>query len=445
MRRAHVGRIAMLAIAALAVTTAPAATPKAAFVVERIRYVGTVSYSRVVVDLSGPAEYHVLPVSADGKSGPPNRLVVDVAAAKVGPEAREPLEIGDAVLRGIRTGQYTLDTARIVLDLARDVEARTFVLPDPYRLVIDLKGKAGALPSDDTRVTRIDTARAGTARPERPREPSVAASPSGAEPAVADAREAVRARRGDARPAARAEPPAGPHGFKVVIDPGHGGKDPGAHGIHGVDEKDVVLAVSKLLASSLRADGIEVVLTRTDDRFLSLEERTGLANAQGADLFISIHANASTNPGLRGVEVYYLNNTDNRGTLRLAAMENNLRWDPRNPELQSAIPDLSYILSDLRQTYKVEESKQLAEELQQSVVSRLGADYDRVDDLGVKEGPFYVLVGAYMPCVLVEVSFLTNPVEGTRLGTSQYRRALAEGVYQGIRRYIAQTKLAKTL
>jgi N-acetylmuramoyl-L-alanine amidase len=444
MRRAHVGRMATLAIAALAATTAPAATPTP-FVVERIRYIGTLSYSRVVVDLSGPAEYRVLPVSADGKSAPPNRLVVDVAAAKVGPEAREPLEVSDSMLRRIRTGQYTLDTARIVLDLARDVEARTFLLPDPYRLVIDIKGKGGALPLDDTRVTRADTARAAAARPERSLEPSAAALPGGAEPAVADAREATHARRGDARPAARAEPPAAPHRFKVVIDPGHGGKDPGAHGMHGVDEKDVVLAVSKLLASSLRADGIEVVLTRTDDRFLSLEERTGLANAQGADLFVSIHANASTNPGLRGVEVYYLNNTDNRGTLRLAAMENNLHWDPRNPELQSAIPDLSYILSDLRQTYKVEESKQLAEQLQESVVSRLGADYDRVDDLGVKEGPFYVLVGAYMPCVLVEVSFLTNPVEGRRLGTPQYRHALAEGVYQGIRRYIAQTKLAKTL
>ncbi|HSD11622.1 MAG TPA: N-acetylmuramoyl-L-alanine amidase, partial [Candidatus Binatia bacterium] len=116
-----------------------------------------------------------------------------------------------------------------------------------------------------------------------------------------------------------------------------------------------------------------------------------------------------------------------------------------NPKLQSAIPDLSYILSDLRQTYKVEESKQLAEQLQQSVLSRLRADYERVDDLGVKEGPFYVLVGAYMPCVLVEISFLTNPIEGARLGTSQYRRALAEGIHEGVRRYIAQAKLAKTL
>ncbi|HSD10461.1 MAG TPA: N-acetylmuramoyl-L-alanine amidase, partial [Candidatus Binatia bacterium] len=327
MSRARAGRIVTLAVAALAATRAPAATPQAAFVVERIRYIGTVSYSRVVVDLSGPAEYRVLPVSPDGKLAPPNRLVVDVAAAKVGPEARAPLEVADSMLRSIRTGQYTLGTARIVLDLARDVEARTFLLPDPYRLVIDLKGKGGALPSNDVRVTRMDTVRGPAARPERAPEPSAAVSLSGAEPVVADARAATGTWRGEAKPARRA--PADSPAFKVVIDPGHGGKDPGAHGVHGLDEKDVVLGVSKLLASSLRADGMEVVLTRTDDRFLSLEERTGFANAQGADLFISVHANASTNRGLQGVEVYYLNNTDNRGTLRLAAMENNLRWDPR--------------------------------------------------------------------------------------------------------------------
>jgi N-acetylmuramoyl-L-alanine amidase len=437
------GGVVMLAIGVLAATTARPATPEAAFVVERIRYIGTVSYSRVVVDLSGPAEFRVLPVSAEGNSAPANRLVIDVAAAEVGPEAREPLEVGDSMLRSIRTGQHTLHTARIVLDLARDAEARTFLLPDPYRLVIDLKGKGAAPASNDVRVTRIETARPATARPEQPREPPVAAPPRGPDPAMADAREFPHARGDETRSAMN--PATEPPKFKVVIDPGHGGKDPGAHGLRGVEEKDVVLAVSKLLASRLRSDGIEVVLTRSDDRFLSLEERTGFANAQGADLFISVHANASTNPGLRGIEVYYLNNTNNRGTLRLAAMENNLRWDPRNPKLQSAIPDLSYILSDLRQTYKVEESKQLAEQLQQSVLSRLATDYDRVDDLGVKEGPFYVLVGAYMPCVLVEVSFLTNPIDGARLGTSQYRRALAEGIHEGIRRYIAQAKLAKTL
>jgi N-acetylmuramoyl-L-alanine amidase len=443
MSGARAGRMAALAITVLAAVGAPATTPKTASVVERIRYIGTVSYSRVVVDLSGPAEYRMLPVPADGKSAPADRLVVDVEAAKVGPEARAPLHVGDSMLRSIRTGQYTLDTARIVLDLARDVDARTFLLPDPYRLVIDLKGRGGALPSDDVRVTRIDTARPAGARPERPRAPSAAASSSGPEAAIADARAARPAWRTDEKPARGS--PSEASAFRVVIDPGHGGKDPGARGGRGLDEKDVVLAVSKLLASKLRADGMEVVLTRTDDRFLSLEERTAFANAHGADLFLSVHANASTNRGLHGVEVYYLNNTDNRGTLRLAAMENNLRWDPGNPKLQSAIPDLSYILSDLRQTYKVEESKQLAEQLQQSVLSRLRADYERVDDLGVKEGPFYVLVGAYMPCVLVEISFLTNPVEGARLGTSGYRRALAEGIREGIRHYVAQAKLAKTL
>jgi N-acetylmuramoyl-L-alanine amidase len=393
--------------------------------VERIRYIGTASYSRVVVDLSGPAEYQLVPVSAEGGASPPDRLVIDVAGAKIGPEAREPLEVGDAILRRIRTGQYTLDTARIVLDLVRNVDARAFVLPDPYRLIVDLKDKSAPADVTVSGITRLDTARprrsdgsAAIAPPVRKTEPS---SPRSDTATSLDRR------------------------FRVVLDPGHGGTDPGAHGLRGIDEKEVVLAISKLLADELRADGIDVSMTRSDDRFLSLEERTALANAQGADLFISVHANASTNPGLRGVEIYYLNNTDNRGTLRLAAMENNLRWNPHDPRLQTEIPDLSYILSDLRQTYKVEESKQLAEALQQSVVSRLASDYDGVEDLGVKEGPFYVLVGAYMPCVLVEVSFLTNPLDGSRLGTAAYRRALAAGIHEGIRRYIAQTRMAKTL
>lgn len=417
---------------------------------ERIRYIGTAAYSRVVVDLSGPVRWRVTPVLPDGRgSGPPDRLVVDVTGAKLGPEAQEPLQIGDALLRGIRTGQYTTETARIVLDLASDADANAFVLPDPERLIIDLKRKGGAPGVADTTIRRLDSTT--PARATAPaRLPSAAASErAAAAKAVPSERALVGTAPGtNPRAAERARTASGGEfrRFKVVIDPGHGGKDPGASGVDGLQEKDLTLAVAKRLAALLRAEpGIEVALTRTDDRFLSLEERTAFANAQGADLFVSVHGNASTNPGLRGVEVYYLNNTDNRGTLRLAAMENNLRWDPHNPKLQSAIPDLSYILSDLRQTYKVEESKQLAEQLQGSVVSRLGERYDGVDDLGVKEGPFYVLVGAYMPCVLVEVSFLTNPVEGRRLSTSAYRDALADGIHQGIRRYLSQTRLSKTL
>jgi len=421
---------------AAAIATGADARTSEQTLVERIRYIGTVSYSRVVIDLSGPAQYRVLPVLAEGTSGPADQLVVDVAGAKIGAEAREPLEVGDGMVRGIRTGQYTLDTARVVLDLAREVEAQAFVLPDPYRLVVDLRSKGRREVDADPPVFRSSpSSRAARASPpasDTRSSPSSSSLPSASQPSKAE----------PVMP-----PPVGsaPARLKVVIDPGHGGKDPGARGWHGLEEKDVVLEIATQLAGQLRADGVDVAMTRSDDRFLALEERTGFANAQGADLFISVHANASTNPAMRGVEVYYLNNTDNRGTLRLAAMENNLRWDPHDAKLQSQIPDLSYILSDLRQTYKVEESKELAEDLQQAVVSRLGADYERVEDLGVKEGPFYVLVGAYMPCVLVEVSFLTNGIDGARLGSAEYRSALADGIHEGIRRYIAQTKLAKTL
>jgi len=414
---------------AFAATTEPAS-------IERVRYIGTATYSRVVVDLSGPVQYRVTPVEPEGKSGPPDRLVIDVAGAKIGPEAREPLVVGDALLRGIRTGQFTMETARIVLDLAADAEARAFILPDPYRLVVDLKSKTNFRREGDAPIRRLDTAKAEPPYDRSNELPAVVPSPA--------------PRSNTARAARKGEEPkpeaASDRKLKVVLDPGHGGKDPGAEGVRGIEEKDVTLAIASLVAKRLAADpGVEVAMTRTDDRYLSLEERTGFANAQGADLFVSIHGNASTNSDLNGVEVYYLNNTNNRGTLRLAAMENNLRWDPHNPKLQAAIPDLSYILSDLRQTYKVEESKQLAEQLQQSVVGRLGDRYDGIADLGVKEGPFYVLVGAYMPCVLVEVSFLTHPIDGARLGTEQYRSTLADGIYEGIHRYLSQTKLAKTL
>jgi N-acetylmuramoyl-L-alanine amidase len=413
--------------------------------VERIRYIGTAAYSRVVIDTSGPVDYRMTPVLPDANNGPPDRLVIDVRGAKIGPEAREALTIGDALMRGIRTGQHDAGTARIVLDLAADADARIFALPDPYRLVIDLKAK-GARPTRDEPVRRLDTARGDGARPVEL--PGVVPSPPA--PASEPYHQPTPSNRCCARSARKADEPKQPavveHRLKVVLDPGHGGKDPGAEGVRGIQEKDVTLAIAALVARKLAADpGIEVAMTRTDDRYLSLEERTAFANAQAADLFVSVHGNASTNSGLSGVEVYYLNNTDNRGTLRLAAMENNLQWDPHNPRLQSAIPDLSYILSDLRQTYKVEESKQLAENLQRSVVTRLGDRYGGVDDLGVKEGPFYVLVGAYMPCVLIEVSFLTNPLEGVRLGTDAYRTTLADGIYEGIRRYLSQTKLAKTL
>jgi N-acetylmuramoyl-L-alanine amidase len=229
---------------------------------------------------------------------------------------------------------------------------------------------------------------------------------------------------------------------KIVLDPGHGGQDPGARGF--AVEKEVTLAIAKRLATLLRERlGAEVVLTRTADATLPLAARTARANAEGADLFLSIHANASPTRRLRGIETYYLNNAADRATIRLAAMENGLDLLTRAPARRRS--DLRYILSDLVQVGKMEESIALATAVQRGLVDHLSGRYDGVADLGVKRGPFYVLVGAYMPCVLVEASFLTHPKEGRRLADRAYRETVAEGIQRGVERFLADSRRARTL
>jgi N-acetylmuramoyl-L-alanine amidase len=227
---------------------------------------------------------------------------------------------------------------------------------------------------------------------------------------------------------------------KIVLDPGHGGSDPGAEGV-AVEKHvtlDIALRVARLLEERL---GAEVVLTRTRDVTLPLAARTARANREGADLFVSIHANASRSRRLHGIETYVLNNTHDRATMRLARMENGLDLiAPRRDR-----PDLRYILSDLVQVGKMDESVALATAVQRGLVGRLAARYPDVADLGVKRGPFYVLVGAYMPCVLVETSFLTHPAEGRRLASADYRDAVAEGIEAGIARFLADARRARTL
>jgi N-acetylmuramoyl-L-alanine amidase len=226
---------------------------------------------------------------------------------------------------------------------------------------------------------------------------------------------------------------------KIVLDPGHGGDDPGAQGY--AVEKEVTLAIARRVAALLDERlGAEVVLTRTADTTLPLSARTAQANAADADLFVSIHANASPSRRRRGIETYYLNNTSDRATIRLAAMENGL--DLIRP---AGGTDLRYILSDLVQVGKMEESIALARAVQGRLVGRLRRRHADVVDLGVKQGPFYVLVGAYMPCVLVETSFLTHPTEGPRLASAGYREAVAEGIYDGIARFLADSRRARTL
>jgi len=304
--------------------------------------------------------------------------------------------------------------------------------PDAPRVVVDL-GAPATWGLGRGRGGRVVVLRLAAAPPlaDRPAASAAAAPGGDAPPAAAAAGDAPAPSGGGALGLARP---------KIVIDPGHGGRDPGARG-YGV-EKHVTLAIARRLAFFLRTRlGAETILTRTDDRYVALPARTARANAAQADLFVSIHANASPGGRLHGIETYYLDNTADHATIRLARLENGTAGAPGG----GGSADLRYILSDLVQVGKMDDSIALAGAIQSGLVGRLRAAYPGVEDLGVKRGPFYVLVGAYMPCVLVETSFLTHPTEGRRLAGATYQEAVAEGLYAGIARFLAEARRARTL
>jgi N-acetylmuramoyl-L-alanine amidase len=359
----------------------------------RVRTESTPDGQRVVLELSGNVRPRVSVVRAGDTL---SRLYVDLPGVT---------RLGAGVPHGF-AGNGPVASARVGL-------ADTGSL----RVVLDLRGAGGyrVAPDQDGRIVQVTVTAAPA--PER----------------VA----ATTAFVGPERPPPRL--PA-PKRLKIVIDPGHGGNDPGAMGF--AVEKDVTLAIARRLADLLHTRlGAEVVLTRADDATLQLADRTARANGEAADLFLSIHANANPHDRLHGVETYYLDNSGDHATMRLAAMENGLDL-LRAPKNRS---DLRYILSDLVQVGKIDESMALAGAIQRGLVGHLKSEFHGVADLGVKRGPFYVLVGAYMPCVLVETSFLTHPIEGRRMATARYQQAVAEGVANGVARYLSDTARARTL
>jgi N-acetylmuramoyl-L-alanine amidase len=218
----------------------------------------------------------------------------------------------------------------------------------------------------------------------------------------------------------------------VMIDPGHGGYDPGTQSSSGVLEKDLALQIATRLKSALEARGIRAELTRGTDTFISLPERTHIANSAGADLFVSIHLNSSPNTDTSGIEVYYLNNTTDRATIRLARMENG----GANGYGASNDSNLNYILTDMRQTDKAIEAASLARTIDAQTVADLDAGLGlNVNALGAKMGPFYVLVGAHMPAVLVECGFLSNPEEARELQGAGYQDVLANAIAGAVAHY----------
>jgi N-acetylmuramoyl-L-alanine amidase len=223
---------------------------------------------------------------------------------------------------------------------------------------------------------------------------------------------------------------------RVVIDAGHGGHDTGAIGAKGTREKDVALAISKKLARKLEAAGLEVVLTRDDDTFVKLEDRTRFANRKKGDLFISIHCNAAPSKSMRGIETYTLNTSSNRYSIRLAARE--------NATTERGVGDLQYILADLATKANTTESTHLADRVQRSLVRNLGAKHKNVKDLGTKEALFFVLLGAKMPAILVETSFLSHPEEEQRLASDEYQEQIAGSIAEAVDGFLeARNKVAQ--
>ena len=225
---------------------------------------------------------------------------------------------------------------------------------------------------------------------------------------------------------------------KIVIDPGHGGNDPGAIGKRGVREKDITLAISKRLKEALERQmpGVRVFLTREKDKYVSLTQRTQYANNLNADLFVSIHVNSAPDRKTRGIETYYLNISHDRYAKRLASRENAMS--------ESEISNLEFILADLAVKSNLTDSVRLGRELQSSVSHHMQKQWSDVKDLGLKHALFSVLLGARMPAVLLETAFISNREDEKRLATSKYQAALVDGMVKGLRRFTEQKQAMYT-
>jgi N-acetylmuramoyl-L-alanine amidase len=352
-----------------------------------VRDVRTWSYSgytRVVLELSREVqlpESGLVRLAPNRFAGRPERLYLDVPGIWVGRRYEKGIEVGDGLLAGVRLGQNTLSHSRLVIDLERYAHHRIFTLPSPPRVVIDVYGDRSPQKRD----------------------------PNGRLPA------AMRRVR------------------TVVVDPGHGGRDPGATGIGGLHEKNVNLSIAKRLAARLESRGFNVVLTRKDDRTLDLEERTVIAESAGGDVFISIHANASRHPRTRGIEIYTLDANHERHSLDVASRENGVPAAKLDP-LQRA-------LARLRVDEVASNSERLAGLVHANVVKGARKSKRSVPDLGLKKGPFYVLFMSSMSSVLVETGFLTNKNDAKLLRSAKYQADLAEEIAEGVHQYRQQIEL----
>jgi len=399
--------------------------------VRNIRQWTGTEYTRIVIDLDDEVKY------TEGSVQDPARIYFDLLGARVTKDlASRIFPVRDGFLQQIRVGQNQADVVRVVLDFQNVSEYNVFTLPDPYRLVVDILGKAPA-PGTPVEVVSTPAAPAGEVPAPTPTPPSKIAAEATPEPEPVAAEASADIIR--VPPAPRVDgysiiQQLGLSASRVVIDPGHGGHDPGTMNKIGLREKEVVLDVSHRLRKLLEKDGFEVVMTRDKDVFIPLEERTAIANSKGADLFVSIHVNAARSTKPRGTETYFLNLATTPDAEEVAARENAVTTRRVN-ELQG-------ILQKLLNNEKITESRELASQVQTSLSSELYASSKDARNRGVKTAPFYVLLGAQMPSVLVEVAYLTNRKDAELLGDGTFRQKVAESIAVGIRGY--QDSLVRT-
>lgn len=364
-----------------------------------LRYWSNPNYTRIVIDVDGETGFTHRLLKQDQALNKPERLFVDLAGSRLGDGIKKVFPINDDLLSDARAGQYEPEAVRVAIDIKSFKTYKIFSLKNPFRVVIDVWGN----------------------REEEPRQE------------VVEKGDDKKVKVGDlAKQLALGVK-------KITVDMGHGGDDFGAPGyMKGIHEKDIVLKIGKKLAGKIREElNCEVIMTRSGDKYLTLEERTAISNTKNSDIFISIHTNASRNKSAYGIETYFLNLATDDEAIRVAAREN--ATSTKN------ISDLQTILNDLMQNAKINESSRLAGHVQESICSHLGGKYTMIRNKGVKQAPFYVLLGAQMPAILVETSFISNKRECERLNNPAYQDLLCDGIVKGIKNYIKEINPAAFL
>lgn len=420
---------------------------------------------RVTVELESEVAYHQEEIDN------PRRLFFDLKGVKSPSNLQDvTLKFDGDIVKEVRLGRHPQNTTRLVMDLDGVASYTVYPLYNPYRLVVDLQRAAPGhdvpahpnvtaaaakpfmmpalavetkAPAAGVAVTEIKT----PVQPPPPPPPTIVEAR--AQPPASDSIPGASKAAAAIPTAPPIAPAANSNGkfslsrqlglsvSRIVIDAGHGGHDPGAHG-NGINEAELTLDVAQRVQKLLEKEpGFEVVMTRSTDEFIPLQERTEIANREGADLFLSIHANASRNPQAHGIETYFLNFATNPEAEAVAARENAASGQPMHN-----LPD---IVKTIALNNKINESRDFAATVQKSMVKKLGTKNHSLRDLGVKQAPFVVLIGASMPSVLAEISFVTNKQDGTLLKTQAYRQQIAQALFEAIQNYQQNLKRSNAL